>query len=313
MTSRIPSVTVATRIIPVRHYGRWAGAFAILLIGLAIVDSMVTNPRFQWDIVFRYFTSEAILKGAGLTVLLTLIAMVGGVSLGTVLAVMRLSSNPVLRGSAWVYVAFFRGTPLLVQLIFWFNLAALYPELTISLPLLPEVSFGDTNAFITPFTAAVLGLTLNEAAYMSEIVRAGIISVDHGQSEAGTALALDRGTILRRIILPQAMKFIVPPTGNQMIAMLKTTSLVSVISLADLLYSTQIIISNTFQPIPLLITAAIWYFLMSSVLVVIQYYIERRYARGESKALPPTPLEQIRNRVGAVRIRLSRGTGAGGR
>ncbi|GAB3861745.1 hypothetical protein GCM10028801_26180 [Nocardioides maradonensis] len=226
------------------------------------------------------------------TLVLTAICMAIGIALAIVLAVMRLSANPVLRGTAFAYVSFFRGTPVLVQLLFWFNLAALYPDITFGLP---GVHL-DANTLITPFLAAVLGLGLNEAAYMSEIVRAGILSVDHGQSEAAGALGLSRGLTLRRVVLPQAMRVIVPPTGNETIGMLKTTALVSVLAVHDLLYSSQIIYAKNFQPIPLLIVASIWYLAVTTVLGIGQYYLERRYARG-NRTLPPTPFQRLRQLV----------------
>jgi polar amino acid transport system permease protein len=207
-----------------------------------------------------------------------------------VFAVMRLSANPVVRTAAFAYVNFFRGTPVLVQLLFWFNLAALYPVITLGIP---GVQL-DANQLITPMTAAILGLGLNQGAYMSEIVRAGILSVDHGQTEAAEALGITRLQTMRRVVLPQAMRVIIPPTGNETIGMLKTTALVSVISVPELLYSAQIIYARTFETVPLLIVASLWYLLITSILTVGQYYLERRFARGNQRNLPPTPLQQLK-------------------
>jgi polar amino acid transport system permease protein len=219
------------------------------------------------------------LKGVLTTVELTAIAMVGGVVLGTVLAVLRQSEDPWLRACSGAYIWFFRGTPLLVQLIFWFNLGALYPRLSIGIPYGPAI-FSQSSNSITPLAAAILGLGLNEAAYMAEIVRGGILAVGRGQGEAGLAIGMRRRQTLVRIVLPQAMRVIVPATGNQVIGMLKTTSLVSVIALPELLYSAQVIYSRTFQTIPLLLVACLWYLAVTTVLTFAQRRLERRLERG---------------------------------
>lgn len=283
----VPSAELT--VLPKRHPGRWVTAVVLLLIGAAGLRSVFTNPRFGWDVVNTYLRDVSIGSGLVITLELTAICMVVGVLLGIVLAVMRLSVNPVVRSAAFLYVSFFRGTPVLVQLLFWYNLAALYPTLTFGIP---GVAL-DANRLITPLFAAILGLGLNEAAYMSEIVRAGILSVDHGQGEAAGALGLTRMQTMRRVILPQAMRVIVPPTGNETIGMLKTTALVSVLAVPDLLYSAQILYSRNFQTIPLLIVASIWYMVVTTVLTVGQFYIERRYARG-NRTLAPTPLQRLR-------------------
>lgn len=269
----------ALRAVPVRHPGRTVAAVVVVLLALAALLQMATNSRFQWDVVGQYFTAQQILEGLGRTIELTALSMIAGIVLGVILAVMRLSPNRVLSYSSWAYIWFFRGTPLLVQIIFWFNLAALYPDFSIGVPFGPQFFHISANTLITPFGAAVLALSLNEAAYMAEIVRAGIISVDPGQNEAAQALGMTRLKTMRRIVLPQAMRTIIPPTGNQVISMLKTTSLVSVIALPELLYSAQIIYSRTYQTIPLLIVASIWYLIVTSVLTVAQYYIERHFSR----------------------------------
>lgn len=279
-------------VVPRRHVGRWVGAVVLLAIAALMLNSVIHNERFQWDVVDTYLRDVSIGRGLWLTLWLTAVCMVVGALLGVLLAVMRLSCNPVIRSAAFGYVAFFRGTPVLVQLLFWYNLAALYPVITFGLP---GASL-DANALITPLAAAILGLGLNEAAYMSEIVRAGILSVDHGQQEAAGALGLTRGQTMRRVILPQAMRVIIPPTGNETIGMLKTTSLVSVLAVPDLLYAAQTIYSRTFQPIPLLIVASIWYLVVTSVLSVGQFYLERRFARG-NRTLAPTPLMRLRAAV----------------
>jgi polar amino acid transport system permease protein len=212
-----------------------------------------------------------------------------------VLAVMRLSPNPLVAGASWFYIWLFRGTPVLVQLLFWSFISAVYSRVTFGVPFGgPELFGGNANAVITPFVAAMLGLGLNEGAYMSEIVRAGILSVDEGQSEAAHALGMTRLQTLRRIVLPQAMRVIIPPTGNETISMLKTTSLVSVIPFTELLYAAQLIYSQSFQQIPLLVVTVIWYLLFTTILSIGQYYVERHYGRGTSRELPPTPLQRVR-------------------
>jgi polar amino acid transport system permease protein len=210
---------------------------------------------------------------------------------------MRLSPNPLVGGASWVYIWFFRGTPVLVQLLFWNFVGALYPKISIGIPFGPEFFSFSANTAITPFVAAILGLGLNEGAYMAEIVRAGILSVDEGQTDAAHALGMTRLQTMRRIVLPQAMRVIIPPTGNETISMLKTTSLVSVIAVTDLLYSVELIYAVNYRTIPLLIVASIWYLIVTTVLSFGQYYLERYFGRGAARELPPTPLQRLRRSV----------------
>jgi len=266
--------------VPVRHPGRWVAVAVIVVLAAMLIHSFLTNPNFQWDVVGQYLFSDPVLRGLRNTLILTVLAMAIGIVGGVLLAVMRLSPNPVLAGAAAVYIWLFRGTPVITQLIFWNFLAALYPRLGLGIPFGPTFVSVDTNAVISVFAASLLGLGLNEAAYMAEIVRGGIQSVDHGQSEAAGALGLSRTQTLRRIVLPQAMRVIVPPTGNETISMLKTTSLVVVIAYFELTVAVQTIYSRTFQTIPLLIVAALWYLALTSVLSVGQMFIERRFGRG---------------------------------
>ena len=266
---------------------RLLGMAVMLVLAAMLVNTLITNERFEWAVVAQYLTVDAVVAGALLTLELTAIAMVLGVLLGIVLAVMRMSRSRLLASTSWGFVWFFRGTPLLIQLIFWFNLSALYPALSLGIPFGPAFVTGSSNAFITPFVAAVLGLSLNEAAYMAEIVRGGLLGVDRGQTEAAQALGMRRLHLLLRIVLPQAMRIIVPPVANQTLSMLKNTSLVSVLGAADLLHSAQIIYSRTYQTVPLLIVAALWYLAMTSVLSVGQYYVERYYRRGDRSVLQP--------------------------
>ena len=274
------------RAVPVRHVGRWVAAAIVVVLGAAGIRSVVTNYRFEWETVGEYLFDERVLEGLRVTLELTVIAMAIGVLLGVLLAVMRLSPNPLVSGSSWLYIWFFRGTPVLVQLLFWYNISALYPKIGLGIPFGPSFVHLNGNTVIKPFTAAILGLGLNEGAYMAEIVRAGIISVDEGQSDAARALGMTRLQTMRRVVLPQAMRVIIPPTGNETISMLKTTSLVSVIAVADLLYAVTNIYSSNFKTIGLLIVASIWYLSCTSVLYVGQYYLERYYGRGSSREQP---------------------------
>ncbi len=282
------------RAVPVKHPGRWLAAVIVIVIAVVVVHSVVTNPRFEWSVVGHYLFDERILEGLRVTLELTVIAMAIGIVLGILLAVMRLSPNPLVSGASWLYIWFFRGTPVLVQLFFWYFIAALYPKIDLGIPFGPAFIHGNANTLVKPFTAAILGLGLNEGAYMAEIVRAGIISVDEGQTLAAQSLGLTRLQTMRRIVLPQAMRVIIPPTGNETISMLKTTSLVSTITVADLLYQAGVIYSVNFKTIQLLIVVSAWYLLCTSILYVGQYYLERHYARGAARELPPTALQRLR-------------------
>ena len=280
--------------IPVRHPGRWVAAAIIIVLGATVAKSIATNPRFQWGIIGDFFFSSRVLHGLVLTLELTALSMAIGIALGTLLAVMRLSPNPLVSGASWVYIWLFRGTPVLVQILFWFNIAALYPRFSIGVPFGPQFVHFTAAAAITPFVAGMLALGLNEGAYMAEIVRAGIISVEEGQTEAAQSLGMTRLQTMRRIVLPQAMRVIIPPTGNETISMLKTTSLVSVIAVTELLYSVQLIYAVNYRTIPLLIVASIWYLILTTILTVGQYYVERHYGRGATRDVPLTALQRLR-------------------
>jgi polar amino acid transport system permease protein len=268
----------------VRHWGRWVASVVVLVIAAVIVYSVVNNPRFQWGVVGDFLFDPRIVRGARVTLELTFLAMAIGIVLGVVLAVMRLSPNPLVVALSSFYIWFFRGTPVLVQILFWQFVGALYPKFSIGIPFGgPVFASVGANHLITTFVAGLLGLGLNEGAYMAEIVRAGILSVDEGQTEAAQSLGMRRILTLRRVVLPQAMRVIIPPTGNETISMLKTSSLVSVIALSELLYSAQLIYSQNFKTIPLLIVVAIWYLFFTTILSIGQYYLERYYARGTSR------------------------------
>ena len=271
--------------VPLRHWGRWAAAAVVLYVTAAFVWSLARNPNLEWDVVADYLFEDFVVRGVGITLMLTVVAMGIGTVGGIVVAVMRLSSNPVLRGLSWFYTWFFRGTPLLVQIIFWGFLAALYQQIEIGIPF-TDVTFAsfDTNAVVGPMTAAILALSLNEVAYAAEIVRGGIASVDGGQDDAASALGMTRSQAMRTITLPQAMRVIVPPMGNETVTMLKSTALVSVIGGKDLLTAVQSVYAQNYQVIPLLVVAVIWYLALTSVLSVGQYFVERRYGKGHGNA-----------------------------
>lgn len=281
--------------VPIRHYGRWIATVFLILVAMVMVKSLFTNPRFRWGIVGDYIVSTPILEGLRLTLILTVVAQFLGIIVGIILAIMRLSSNRVLARAAWIYIWFFRGTPLLVQLIFWYNISALYPEISIGIPFGPTFWQGNANELITPFAVAILGLALNEGAYMAEIVRGGIVGIDRGQGESAKALGMTHMQTLRRVILPQAVKVIIPPTGNQTILMLKTTSLVSVLALADLLYTAQTIYARTFETMPLLMVVSLWYLGITSVLTFGQYFLERHFSEGKQQRVTFT--QRVTGRV----------------
>lgn len=284
----------AIRAVPVRHPWRWVSAAIVILVVADAVYTVITAPYMDWSVVRQYIDQNLILQGVGVTLLLTVVAMAVGIVLGVMLAVMRISPNPVMSSVAWLYIWFFRGTPVLVQIFFWWNLNIILPHIGIGIPPNgPWLWRESTNQLITPFAAAILGLGLNEAAYMAEIVRAGIISVDQGQTEAAQALGMARVQVMRRIVLPQAMRVIIPPTGNETISMLKTTSLAFVATVDELYRRAQEISNFNFAVIELLMVASIWYLFMTSVLTVGQYYVERYFARGSQRELPATPFQRF--------------------
>ncbi|WP_380184427.1 amino acid ABC transporter permease [Kalamiella sp. sgz302252] len=276
------------------NYGRLISWIVVLCVAANVGWLVATNPNFEWSVVGQWFSEASVLKGLQVTLGLTLVSMIAGTLLGLLLAVARLANNRLLSGLAGLYIWFFRGTPLLVQLIFWYNMSTLFPVVTLGLPFGgPVLASWNTNDLITPLTAAIAGLALNEAAYMAEIIRAGLQSVENGQVETTQAFGMSRARALRRIIIPQAMRSIIPPTGNQLISMIKATSLVSVIAMGDLLYSVQSIYNRTFEVIPMLMVAVIWYLLVTSVLNVGQSAIERYYSRGVRRAVAKRPAAAI--------------------
>jgi polar amino acid transport system permease protein len=255
-----------------------ANAVVLLLAAMAVI-TICTNPRFEWHTVAKYFFEIRVLKGIGVSIGMTAVTMVLSLVLGTVVALMRMGSSRLMSTVAGAFIWVFRSIPMLVQLLFWYNLAALFPTLSIGIPWGPRLLTFDSNAVLGPLTAAVIGLTLHQTAYIAELIRSGLLSVPDGQRQAAAALGLTPAQIFFRVTLPQALRVILPPMGNELISLLKATSLVSVISLADLLYSVQLIYAKNFQTVPLLIVAAIWYMIITGVITLAQQRLERRLGR----------------------------------
>ncbi|TKT75087.1 amino acid ABC transporter permease [Aquamicrobium sp. LC103] len=268
------ATSTGLRIVPRRHFGRWL-ATALILLALAGIIRAFAVGQIEWSIVAQFLTARSIMNGLLNTIVMAVVAMALGIGLGVLFAVMVMSSNPVLRASANGYIWFFRGTPLILQLLLWFNLALVFP--TLGIPGLFEFRTVDV---ITPFMATLLGLGINQGAYTAEVVRAGILSVDQGQTEAAQAIGMARPTILRRIVLPQAMRVIIPPVGNEFISMVKLTSLASVIQFSEILRNAQTIYFANGRVIELLIVAAIWYIIVVSILSIGQFFLELRFSRG---------------------------------
>ncbi len=282
--------------VPVRHPGRWVAVAILAVLAAMFAHLLITNKHFEWSFILsdKVMFSPPVLEGLRGTLLLTVLSMLVGVGLGIVLAVMRLSPNPVLKSTAFAYTWFFRAVPRLVLAVLFGNLGILWSRLSLGVPFDHEIGalFGMHNLelrigsiraidLLSGFVAGMLALALSEAAYMAEIVRAGIQSVDPGQAEAAEALGLARGQVLRRIVLPQAMRVIVPPTGNETIAMVKDTSLVAYTPVTtELFFQLQAIGHRTFDVFPVLVAACLWYLVICSVLMVLQYYVERYFSRG---------------------------------
>jgi polar amino acid transport system permease protein len=284
----------AIKAVPLRHPGRWIGATIVLVLIALFVYGAATNGNYHWDTYRAYLFDKRISTAAWNTLQLTFWAMVLGVGLGIVLSIMRLSPNPVLTWAAWGFLWIFRGTPVYVQLVFWGLFTSLYPHLAFGIPFVHQFAHLNIQTLNAAFFFAVLGLGLNEAAYMAEIVRAGITSVHEGQTEAATALGMSWAMTMRRIVLPQAMRVIIPPTGNEVISMLKTTSLVTAVPYTLDLYTTQRGIAGVlYRPVPLLLVASTWYLAITSVLMFGQYFLERYFARGSSRVLTARQLRAL--------------------
>ncbi|MCS5498289.1 amino acid ABC transporter permease [Cnuibacter physcomitrellae] len=273
------------RIITKKHPWRVVAAVVVVVLALSLLQTVVTAPGFGWPTVGQYLFSPRILLGVVTTLWLTAAVMAIAIVVGLLIATMERSANPLLRIAAVGYVWLFRSVPTLVQLLLWFNIALLFPNFSLGIPFTDIVFFSvSANSIMTPILAALLGLSLSEGAYMAEIVRSGLNSVDRGQHEAAWALGLGTRKTFFKVTLPQSIRTIIPPTGNQVIGMLKYTSLASVISVSELLFSAQQIAAVNFQIIPLLLVASIWYLVLSSILQVVQDRIERRFNRGVAGA-----------------------------
>ncbi|MCW3818964.1 amino acid ABC transporter permease [Micromonospora sp. DR5-3] len=287
-----PAVEAELLTLPRKRYGELAGALAVLAV-LAWLAMSLANAAIDWGVVRDHLTVDVLLRGLGTTIILTIVAMVLGVILGVVVAVMRLSHSPVTSTVGWLYVWVFRGTPVYLQLLAWFNIALIFPYLQI-----PGIWGARTVDVVTPFVAAAIGLGLNQGAYTSEVVRAGILSVDEGQTEAAYAIGMTRLRTMRRIVLPQAMRVILPPIGNETIGMLKTTSLASAIGVSEILSEAQHIYFVNNRIMELLIVCAVWYLAAVSLLSVVQFYLERHFAKGSSsRSLPDTPVQRLRKAI----------------
>jgi polar amino acid transport system permease protein len=299
------------RVIPLRHPSRWLATAVVLVLLAQAVHGLVTNRFYQWDRFGYWFARPVVLDGLVITLKVAAWSALLGLVGGVLLALARLSRSPVLRAVSWTYIWLFRSVPLIVVLLFLYNFSALYPTLGLGVPFGPQFVQYRESQLATQMVIAVIGLSLNEAAYAAEVVRAGVLSVDHGQHEAATALGLPRWYQFRRIVLPQAMRAIVPAYVNQIIGLIKATSLVFYVSLLDLFGTVQNM-SSTYSGdvVPLLLVGTAWYVILTSVVSVVQYYVERHFSRGALRTVPPTPLQRLRLTVSSVRARITAESGA---
>ena len=293
------------RILPLRRPGRWLATAVVLVVSAQMINGLVTNPFYQWDRFGYWFLRPVVLDGLLVTLEVTAWTAVLGLAGGILLALGRLSGSPIVSAVSWAYIWLFRSVPLIVVLLFLYNFSALYPELSLGVPFGPAFVTVEQSSLATAFVLAVVGLTLNEAAYAAEVVRAGILSVDQGQHEAAAALGLPRVYRLRRIVFPQAFRAIIPNYVNQLIGLIKGTSLVFYVSLLDLFGTVQSMGStHSGDIVPLLMVATVWYVILTSVVSVAQFYVERHFSRGALRSMPPTPLQRLRHglRRRAVRV-----------
>ncbi|WP_042366351.1 amino acid ABC transporter permease [Streptacidiphilus neutrinimicus] len=299
----------AQRVIPLRHPGRWIVSVGVLVLVAQIVHGLATNPFYQWDRFQYWFARPVLMNGLVITLEVTAYSALLGLAGGIVLALARLSRSPVLRAISWVYVWLFRSVPLIVVLLFLYNFSALYRTLSVGVPFGPAFWHFDESKLATDMVIAVVGLSLNEAAYAAEVVRAGILSVDQGQHEAAAALGLPRRYQFARIVFPQALRAIVPSYVNQLIGLVKGTSLVFYVSLLDLFGSVQSM-GSTYPGdiVPLLLVATVWYVILTSVVSVVQFYVERHYSRGALRTLPPTPVQRLRHGLSTLIVRVRKET-----
>ncbi|MFF4554800.1 amino acid ABC transporter permease [Streptomyces sp. NPDC001422] len=304
-----PTPLTAQRVLPLRRPGRWIITAVVLVLVAQVAHGLVTNPFYQWDRFQYWFLRPTILDGLLITLEVAAYSAVLGLLGGVLLALARLSPSPVLRAVSWVYTWLFRSVPLIVVLLFLYNFSALYKTLSVGVPFGPAFFSFDESRLATDMAVAVIGLSLNEAAYASEVVRGGLLSVDQGQHEAASALGLPKRYQFARIVFPQALRSITPNYVNQLIGLIKGTSLVFYVSLLDLFGSVQSM-GSTYPGdiVPLLLVATAWYLILTSVVSVIQFYVERHYSRGALRTLPPTPLQKVRNGLRDTRARLRRET-----
>ncbi|MFU9029387.1 amino acid ABC transporter permease [Rhodococcus erythropolis] len=303
MTTTQTGDPVPIKAIPLRRPGRWIAAVVVVVLFGLFVYGAATNEAFAWGTYGEYLFDKRISAGAWTTIQLTVLAMVIAIVLGVILAVMRLSPNPVLRAAAWGYLWIFRGTPVYVQLVFWGLFPSIYKSIDLGIPFVHQFAHINLQDLQAAFLFAVIGLALNEAAYMAEIVRAGVSSVNEGQTEASVALGMTWSQTMRRTVLPQAMRVIIPPTGNEVISMLKTTSLVTAVPYSFELYGRARDISGAnFEPIPLLMVAATWYLAITSLLMIGQYYVERHYSKGATRALTTRQLQALADAQGKATV-----------
>ncbi|MBP1327058.1 polar amino acid transport system permease protein [Leucobacter exalbidus] len=305
----------ARRVVPLKHWGRWIFSALALFVVAQLVWTFFSNPQWRWPIVGEYLFNDAVLRGLWLTLWLTAVSAVIGFVLGSVLALARLSGSGLLNSFAWGFIWFFRSVPMIVQLVLWYNLGYLFPQLGFGWPFSYDfwlVEF-DTVKLISATMAAIIGLSLHQAAYSAEIIRGGLLSVDQGQLEAAKALGIPRSRRFFRITMPQAARAILPSAFNEIIGLLKGTSVVFIVALPELFYTTQVIYNRNQQVVPLLLVATIWYTVFTSILSVAQYYIERHFARGSARELPPTPIQQVKLRLRQAQQRFVAGRDADGR
>uniref|UniRef100_A0AAU2K174 Amino acid ABC transporter permease n=1 Tax=Streptomyces sp. NBC_00049 TaxID=2903617 RepID=A0AAU2K174_9ACTN len=299
----------AERVLPLRRPGRWIATAVVLVLASQAAHGLLTNPFYQWDRFAYWFVRPVILEGLFITLQVAAYSAVLGLVGGILLALGRLSANPVLRSVSWTYIWLLRSVPLIVVLLFLYNLSALYPTLSIGVPFGPAFFTFDASRLATDIVVAVVGLSLSEAAYAAEVVRAGLLSVDQGQHEAAAALGLPKRYQFARIVFPQALRSIVPAYVNQLIGLVKATSLVFYVSLLDLFGTVQSLGSTySGDVVPLLLVATFWYVVLTSVLSVVQFYVERYYARGALRTVPPTPLQQARTGLRDLRDRFRKET-----
>ncbi|MFJ9773350.1 amino acid ABC transporter permease [Kitasatospora sp. NPDC101157] len=303
-----PAELDGLRTVRARHPWRWAAGIAALVVLVQFLHGLATNPAWDWATFRLYFTADTILQAIGRTLELTAYGTVLGFALGAVVAAMRLSRSAILRTLAWAYVWVFRSIPLIVQLVFWFNLSYLYKRFGFGIPFGPTFGDFETVGVLGALGAAVLGLGLHQAAFAAEIIRGGVIAVDAGQREAAAALGIPRGRQAWRIVLPQAMRSILPAAANEVISLLKGTSVVYVMAIGELFYQAQVIYGRTGRVVPLLMVATVWYVVLTTVLSIGQYYVERYFSRGARRTPPPTPLQRLRAFLRSLPTRTSGGT-----